>query len=142
MPKPLATSLERVAAMMSTFGITLRIIDSQRGIAMANLNGAEFVFMVLQSTLVIRSDRALSGEIPALCIATNSVNNSAVLGSVTIVNRTTPPLLRAEVENPCAAGLTDKQLRTVLETSINTVFKLFDAFDSATRSLTESNALK
>lgn len=139
MSKPLAINLDRVTAAMSAFEITLRVIDPQRGIAMANLNGAEFVFMALPSTLVIRSDRACpTGEISGLCIAANSVNNSTVVGSVTVVDRTTPPLLRAEVENPCAAGLTDKQLGAALETSINIVFKLFDAFDAAASSLTEA----
>lgn len=139
MPKPLTINLDRVTAAMSTFGITLRVIDAQRGIAMANLNGAEFVFMALPSTLVVCSDRTCSsGELSGLCIAANSVNNSTVLGAVTIVDRTTPPLLRAEVENPCSAGLTDKQLGAALETSINIVFKLFDAFDTATSSVTEA----
>ena len=125
-PKPIAVTLDRVVAIMREFGIELSVADSQgknASVASANLNGYPVMFALLDSVLIVRTDKATETTIadgdPRWHLACNQVNCFNFAAKAVVMDRTEKAVVRAEKDIPIAAGLNDIQLSAMLKNAID-----------------------
>ncbi|MDO4760349.1 MAG: hypothetical protein Q4A31_00305 [Corynebacterium sp.] len=122
-----------VVEAMALLGVVLMPANEQGTMAHAVLNDVSFSFGLLPATLFVRGDRAVGvrtfGASPAFFLAANEVTNSAVVGSVCVMDLEEDLRVRAEVEITIAAGLTPLQLKSALKASVDQVFGLLDRFE-------------
>lgn len=142
-PKPIAVTLDRVVAIMREFGIELSVADSQgknASVASANLNGYPVMFALLDSVLIVRTDKATETTIadgdPRWHLACNQVNCFNFAAKAVVMDRTEKAVVRAEKDIPIAAGLNDIQLSAMLKNAIDHVLALQDAVEKAVKDYT------
>lgn len=142
-PKPIAVTLDRVVAIMREFGIELSVADSQgknASVASANLNGYPVMFALLDSVLIVRTDKATETTIadgdPRWHLACNQVNCFNFAAKAVVMDRTENAVVRAEKDIPIAAGLNDIQLSAMLKNAIDHVLALQDAVEKAVKDYT------
>lgn len=137
-PRPIAVTLDRVVAIMREFGIELSVADSQgknASVATANLNGYPVMFALLDSVLIVRTDKATDTTIadgdPRWHLACNQVNCFNFAAKAVVMDRTDKAVVRAEKDIPIAAGLNDIQLSAMLKNAIDHVLAIQDAVEKA-----------
>lgn len=142
-PKPIAVTLDRVVAIMREFGIELSVADSQgknASVASANLNGYPVMFALLDSVLIVRTDKATETTIadgdPRWHLACNQVNCFNFTAKAVVMDRTEKAVVRAEKDIPIAAGLNDIQLSAMLKNAIDHVLAIQDAVEKAVKDYT------
>lgn len=142
-PKPIAVTLDRVVAIMREFGIELSVADSQgknASVASANLNGYPVMFALLDSVLIVRTDKATETTIadgdPRWHLACNQVNCFNFAAKAVVMDRTEKAVVRAEKDIPIAAGLNDIQLSAMLKNAIDHVLAIQDAVEKAVKEYT------
>lgn len=142
-PKPIAVTLDRVVAIMREFGIELSVADSQgknASVASANLNGYPVMFALLDSVLIVRTDKATETTIadgdPRWHLACNQVNCFNFAAKAVVMDRTENAVVRAEKDIPIAAGLNDIQLSAMLKNAIDHVLAIQDAVEKAVKDYT------
>ncbi|NMB23619.1 MAG: hypothetical protein GX983_09730 [Corynebacterium sp.] len=142
-PKPIAVTLDRVVAIMREFGIELSVADSQgknASVASANLNGYPVMFALLDSVLIVRTDKATETTIadgdPRWHLACNQVNCFNFAAKAVVMDRTEKAVVRAEKDIPIAAGLNDIQLSAMLKNAIDHVLAIQDAVEKAVKDYT------
>lgn len=142
-PKPIAVTLDRVVAIMREFGIELSVADSQgknASVASANLNGYSVMFALLDSVLIVRTDKATETTIadgdPRWHLACNQVNCFNFAAKAVVMDRTEKAVVRAEKDIPIAAGLNDIQLSAMLKNAIDHVLAIQDAVEKAVKDYT------
>ena len=142
-PKPIAVTLDRVVAIMREFGIELSVADSQgknASVASANLNGYPVMFALLDSVLIMRTDKATETTIadgdPRWHLACNQVNCFNIAAKAVVMDRTEKAVVRAEKDIPFAAGLNDIQLSAMLKNAIDHVLAIQDAVEKAVKDYT------
>ena len=142
-PKPIAVTLDRVVAIMREFGIELSVADSQgknASVASANLNGYPVMFALLDSVLIMRTDKATETTIadgdPRWHLACNQVNCFNFAAKAVVMDRTEKAVVRAEKDIPIAAGLNDIQLSAMLKNAIDHVLAIQDAVEKAVKDYT------
>lgn len=142
-PRPIAVTLDRVVAIMREFGIELSVADSQgknASVATANLNGYPVMFALLDSVLIVRTDKATDTTIadgdPRWHLACNQVNCFNFAAKAVVMDRTDKAVVRAEKDIPIAAGLNDIQLSAMLKNAIDHVLAIQDAVEKAAKDYT------
>ena len=142
-PKPIAVTLDRVVAIMREFGIELSVADSQgknASVASANLNGYPVMFALLDSVLIVRTDKATETTIadgdPRWHLACNQVNCFNFAAKAVVMDRTENAVVRAEKDIPIAAGLNDIQLSAMLKNAIDHVLAIQYAVEKAVKDYT------
>ncbi|BAC18545.1 hypothetical protein [Corynebacterium efficiens YS-314] len=137
-PRPIAVTLDRVVAIMREFGIELSVADSQgknASVATANLNGYPVMFALLDSVLIVRTDKATDTTIadgdPRWHLGCNQVNCFNFAAKAVVMDRTDKAVVRAEKDIPIAAGLNDIQLSAMLKNAIDHVLAIQDAVEKA-----------
>ena len=142
-PKPIAVTLDRVVAIMREFGIELSVADSQgknASVASANLNGYPVMFALLDSVLIVRTDKATETTIadgdPRWHLACSQVNCFNFAAKAVVMDRTEKAVVRAEKDIPIAAGLNDIQLSAMLKNAVDHVLAIQDAVEKAVKDYT------
>ena len=142
-PRPIAVTLDRVVAIMREFGIELSVADSQgnnASVATANLNGYPVMFALLDSVLIVRTDKPTDTTIadgdPRWHLACNQVNCFNFAAKAVVMDRTEKAVVRAEKDIPIAAGLNDIQLSAMLKNAIDHVLAIQDAVEKAAKDYT------
>lgn len=128
---------------MREFGIELSVADSQgknASVASANLNGYPVMFALLDSVLIVRTDKATETTIadgdPRWHLACNQVNCFNFAAKAVVMDRTEKAVVRAEKDIPIAAGLNDIQLSAMLKNAIDHVLAIQDAVEKAVKDYT------
>lgn len=142
-PRPIAVTLDRVVTIMREFGIELSVADSQgknASVASANLNGYPVMFALLDSVLIVRTDKATETTVadgdPRWHLACNQVNCFNFAAKAVVMDRTEKVVVRAEKDIPIAAGLNDIQLSAMLKDAIDHVLAIQDAVEKAVKDYT------
>lgn len=141
-PQPLsAVDFPRITETMAGFGIELHAAADE-SVATANLNGTMVTFALLSSVLIVRSDvpteELTEAGDPTLHLACNQVNSRTFAAKAAVVDRTETLIVRTEHDVLVAAGMSDEQLRTTIQESVDAVLAAQTAVQQAAQEIREA----
>lgn len=134
-------TIDRIADAMSAHGVTIEPDASGRA-AVANLNGFNVLFVLLDSVAIIRADASTETPAdspdPTVYLAANQVNSTFLDARALVVNKADTLIVRTESETQVAAGMTDEQLQSALNLSIDGVLQAQDAMRALVDEMTQA----
>ncbi len=127
-------SIDRVVTTMKDLDVELERIEGH-DLAMANLNGLPCTFAVLDTVAIVRTDVLTEADFNSadagLFLAANQINSVSFGARATIASHEDKLVVRTERDIPCAAGMTDAQLKVALKAAVDGVIAAQDAMVAA-----------
>lgn len=123
-------SIERLTEAMKRFDIELDILNAEAGVAAANLNGTQIMFVALNSVVIVRGERPTDSPSinadPTYYMAANEANGGTMYATAVIMDKGANLAVRAEVEYSIIAGMHDNQLAETTARAIDNVLATLD----------------
>lgn len=140
---PSQVTIDRIVDAASQSGIGLTADASGRA-AHGTHEELELMTVLLDSVFIIRADSetdtAADSPDASYYLAANEVNSSLIGARAIVGNRAENIVVRTEAEQSVAAGMTDAQLRSAIQTAVNGVVSAHNAMKALHEQITEAQA--
>ena len=140
---PSQVTIDRIVDAASQSGIGLTADASGRA-AHGTHEELELMTVLLDSVFIIRADSetdtAADSPDASYYLAANEVNSSLIGARAIVGNRAENIVVRTEAEQSVAAGMTDAQLRSAIQTAVNGVVSAHNAMKALHEQITKAQA--